>query len=342
MKKNNASVPVYYRAIPVGLLLLLTIFLSPSSSKAQRVSISGGNGFDESNKHTNPIPLSLPSSADSDECVALQMDVHGLAQGGSYQKLYDSARYAIEQCALVVGLPFAIWEDFGGATAGCQYKSDDNNRWPPYREWLKKVLYYSPDSIYYCEDVEAIYSTLQYFNAERGNDVNGMLAILQFMKDSSRCLSFFNHLEEDWAYLRHQQFVYWSDTVRNPLNTSKTQDTVLPSLEDLDLQILRGPQYAAVKNAFSPSNSAEKILSLQASENPFTDATTLIFRLANAEYMRVDLYDELGKPLYSDTHLYGEGTNEWLIPGGQLPHATIYARLSAMNGNVRTIKLARR
>ncbi|MBS1903632.1 MAG: hypothetical protein JSS75_08020 [Bacteroidetes bacterium] len=283
----------------------------------------------------------LPGTADTLDCSALQMSVYALAQGDSYQKMYDTALFAIEHCATATGLPHPIWIDFGAATSGCQYKSEDKGRWPPYREWLKKVLYYRSDSLYYCADVHAIYSSLQYFNADRGYDINGQLAILKFLKDSNRCLSIFDPYDDILRAVLRERYQVYRDSVRDTVKTPYSQDTTVPSLEDLDLQILRGPQYRAVSDAFSASHAGPKITFLSADENPFDRQTTLRFGLVDAEYMRIDIYDPLGKHLYTDTRLCSEGNNRWMVSGQSLPHGTLYARVSTMSGDVRTVKLIR-
>ena len=283
----------------------------------------------------------LKEVVDSSECVRLQRKVHSLAGGNDNQQTYDTARFAVENCASQYNPAFPIEVDFGAATGACQYLSNDKNRWPPYREWLKKVLYLRIDSFYYCEDVMSMLSTFQYFNANRGRDNNGAIAVLQFLLDSGKCFSFFpNSIHERIAAGRREQRQAWRDTVKDSLATPFAADTVLPSLEDLDLQILRGPQYAAVKNGFTPS-TMKKLLSVSSSENPFRSETTLRFELADAEYMKLELYDLLGNNLYSDTKLCGEGNNTWHIDGKSLPHSNIYARLSTIGGEVKTIKLTR-
>ncbi|HYM20232.1 MAG TPA: hypothetical protein VEW28_04415 [Candidatus Kapabacteria bacterium] len=276
-----------------------------------------------------------------DSCQHLQDQFRAIAQGNSYQEMYDSGQYNIEHCANANIVP-EIWFDFGTVTTGCQYKSDDPNRWPPYREWLKKVLYLNKDTNYYCEDVQGILACFQHFNDQFGYDDNGALAVIKFLLDSHRCLSFvyMENLGQLWTNTRNLQYQHWKDTVRDQQATPFSQDTILPSLEDRNLQVLRGPQYQAVKDAFTPSND-KKILYLAASENPFTSETTLKFGLSDAEYIKIEIYDLLGNKLYSENKLSGEGANEWKLDGRALPHGSMYARLSTMGADVMTIKLVR-
>jgi hypothetical protein len=267
------------------------------------------------------------------ECARLYAKVDALAGSGKYQQMYDSAKHIIDLCPTYQD----VWRDFGVASSGCQYMSSDKHRWPPYRDWLKKVLYYNLDSAYYCSDVKGMLTSMQYFEG-RGLDQNGYLAILKFLIDSSKCLTFMANVWEDWNSVRGEQKYIWSDSVVDPKATPL--DTTLPTLEDLDLEILRGPQYAAVKNAFTPSTS-KKILSLSASENPFTDETTLRFALSDKEYIKVELYDLLGKVVYSDGGLFTEGDGSLRIEGKGIPRGQLYARLSTMGGEVLTIALVK-
>jgi len=272
---------------------------------------------------------------DSSDCAQLQWSTHLLSQGSDFQKMYDSAKYTVEHCAIYDVSPH-IWADFGEATNGLQDLNKDPNRWPQYREWLKKGLYLNVDTNYYCSDVNAILSTMQLFNEVRGLDRNGSLAIIKFLRDSNRCMGWYFMAPQVWTQTRQDQYTTWRDTAKNPkLNPL---DTTLPSLEDLDLQVLRGPQYAAVKDAFMPT-SITKIRYLNVSENPFKSETTLLFGLADDEYMRVDIYDLLGNKVYSDTKLLGEGDKEWRIDGKSLAGGSLYARLSTMGGEVKTVKL---
>lgn len=302
--------------------------------------VSCGVGFNNlriktKGNHTLSDLVDVPDSA---ECDRIQWGVHNIAAGGNYQEMDDSARYAIEHCA-TQHLFIAIWRDFGIVSSGVQYKSTDPNRFPPFREWLKKVLYLNSDTNYYCQDVLAIMQSFQYFNAERGDDYNGVIAVAKFLIDSNRCTHLFSEgYGKAWKDTRLQQHQKWQDTVKDSIKTPFSADTTLPSLEDLNLQILRGPQYAAVKDAFTPSTGM-KIKYFTVSENPFKTETTLHFGLADAEYMKMEIFDLLGNKVYSDSKLFGEGAEEWKIDGKALARGALYARLSTMGGEVKTVKL---
>ncbi len=290
----------------------------------------GGSAFAQ-NRNLHPMSIPLDSTS---ECTRLHKQVDYLYQAQNFLPLYDTARHCIEMCANQPN----IWRDFQGATFGCQYLSTDLHRYPVYQAWLKKVLYLNMDTNFYCADAYSILSTFTYFNDKRGYDQNGALAVLKFLLDSHRCLSWFQNPNPGqlWSKARYDQLKFWQDTVKNP--TLTPLDTTLPSLEDLDLQILRGPQYAAVKNGFTPS-SLTKIEYLIASQNPFNKETTLHFGLHDAEYMKIEVYDLLGNKIFSDSRLCSEGEAEWRIDGQTLPRGSLYVRLSIMGGEVKTVKL---
>lgn len=313
--------------------------------------VTCGDGFSfiahGNDKDTKLLSIEDTANSDSIDCDHLQLANSYLAGGIEYKKMYDSERYAIEHCAKYDAYPpdnnfvLPVAKDFGPATAGCEYMSEDPNRFPIYREWLKKVLYLKKDSLYYCEDVISILTTMSYFDSVRGWDINGAIAIARFLLDSHRCFSYLGDINKRIQSSRSEQYQTWQDTVTNPLLTPFSQDTAnMPTLEDLDLQILRGPQYAAVKDAFTPSSS-KKILYLTVSENPFTTETTLKFGLSDGEYMRMDVYDPLGKTLFSDTRLCSVGDNSWLLSSPNLPRGSMYVRLSTLGGEVKTVKLAK-
>lgn len=292
------------------------------------------------------FPQSLKDEVvlDSSDCENMLERLHSISQANLYQQMYDSSQFVIEHCAKYIGsysLKYGIPKVFPLASDGCGGKSEDIHRWPPYREWLKKVLYYRTDSIYYCEDVVQILGTVEnYFNDKRGADYNTAAAILKLLVDSNRCSSFFYKKDFGlaWYDIRRTQRLNWQDTqINQPLSSL---DTTLPSLEEVDLEILRGPQYAAVKTAFTPS-TASKITYFTTSQNPFTDETTLRFGLLDAEYMKIEIFDLLGNNLYTENKLFSDKDSHWKIDGKQLPHGGLYARLSTLGGEVSTIKLSK-
>jgi hypothetical protein len=327
------------RIVLIIILGLPLLFTEAAAQQFIKTSPSCGNGFGETQKHKNQ-PMSIAEDGitiDSASCDKLQWDVHSIAQGNDYHKMYDSARIVIEHC-YPYNLFIAVWRDFDVATTGCQYMSKDKARFATYLDWLKKVLYLNPDTFYYCSDVKAMFLAFNWFNDQRGYDINGGLAVMKFLMDSNKCLGIIPDLNKNWADARNEQYQFWKDTVGDW--RGKSPDTTLPTLEDLDLEILRGPQYAAVKNAFTPSTS-KKIVSLSASENPFTDETTLRFALSDKEYIKVELYDLLGKVVYSDGGLFTEGDGSLRIEGKGIPRGHLYARLSTMGGEVLTIALVK-
>jgi ligand-binding sensor domain-containing protein len=78
------------------------------------------------------------------------------------------------------------------------------------------------------------------------------------------------------------------------------------------------------------------------SANPFTDETQLDFTCREAVAVRFEVFDVLGKRVYNGGEkVYSEGENHIVLAGESLPHDMLYARFSASDGSVRTVKIRR-
>jgi len=267
----------------------------------------------------------------SDVCGRLKTNGHGLVQVSQWKPANDTLRLYIEDCANQSG----SFHEFTELNSAVQFMSNDNNRWLDYRTWLKKVLYLSPDSLYYCGDARAILHTFQYMNPDI--DFNGQAAVIDYLLKNNRC-------PEDSAYLltlrksgRDEQVRIWRDTVKD--STKTPIDTGTVTLESRDLQILKG-----LPNAVTPSpiHSATRIASFTASDNPFNSETTLRYDLNEATLVKVEIFDALGKVMYSSGDgLKNAGEHTVRVDGKIYPTGTYYARLSTFSGEFVTIKLER-
>lgn len=250
----------------------------------------------------------------------------------------DTLKLFIESCANLtdVKLCGAPWRAFGEMSPSeVDRMSTDNERWIIFRDWLKKVLYLNPDTTYYCADVSAIISTFNYISPTRGLDRNGEIAVMNYILKSNKCFYNNKYYQEDIDYLRSQQYHLWRDTVQDSLKTPL--DTTLPTLEELGLSILRGPN----GSVHSPSTNSEILSPLTATKNPFSDETELLTTLAEPTMLRLEVFDVLGKQLISENRYCSAGVVKWLINGKSLPRSSIYARLSTTDGVVKSIKLVR-
>ncbi|HET9135808.1 MAG TPA: hypothetical protein VFO76_04160, partial [Candidatus Kapabacteria bacterium] len=104
-----------------------------------------------------------------------------------YQKEYDTLKAYVEQCPLDKN----SFRAFGSTTnASNGLYNNGDTIWAQYRDWLKKVLYNNPDSLYYCSDLLEYAGSFE-FKDELGNTPNlkTALSIMRFLADSSHCSS---------------------------------------------------------------------------------------------------------------------------------------------------------
>ncbi len=267
-----------------------------------------------------------------DECYAINSTASGLAQGYEWQRAYDTLKYSVEHCTGVI----KTYGAFSALSGTNQYRNSDLNRFPEHLQWLKKILYYDSDSLYYCEDVRSMLTTFQYFDSNHHDYFEGANAIIRYMIDSSICGYLRKPLTKDWEYDSTQLYKKWKDTVTDSLKTPF--EIVLPSLEDLDLTILRGKPNAVTGEP--TAKPTERILSFTAGQNPFGDEVSLSAELSASTMLHLSIFDELGRELYSEGLGFKQaGEYKYLIPTKGWSSGVYYARLSTSGGEVRTVKL---
>jgi hypothetical protein len=278
-------------------------------------------------------PLSIANDTSLLHCEYLYHIADSLKSAQQYQKAYDGYKAYIESCAYFSD-SYSTFSDVGTTNTK---RTSDNHRDEEYREWLKKVLYYNIDTNYYCADVGEILSTFGWFNDSRGRDWRGALTVLYFLVKSNKCPTATAYLDTvsipaDWRAL----YSSWQDSVIDPVKNPF--DSTLPSLDDLNLGILRG-QPSDVKK-FIDSKLGPIIGNIHASQNPFSSETKIEFTCREAVALKFEIFDVLGKKVYDGGNkVYDEGENQILLPGAGLPHGELFARFSASDGTVKTIKL---
>ncbi len=284
-------------------------------------------------KQKSLLSLSVVTDTSFDHCVTLIKKAESLNESQQYQSAYDAYRAYIESCAYLSN----SWTTFSDIGSMNTKRNGDVSRFAEYREWLKKVLYYNLDTNFYCVDVNQILQTLHWFNDQRGNDYRGALAIGYFLVKTNRCPKSTAYMDTvqipaTWNALYNA----WSDSVHNP--TLTPFDSTLPSLEDLGLGILRGKP-ADVKK-FIDAARGEILSNIIALENPFSSETKIDFTCREAVAIRFEVFDLLGKKVYDGgNRVYDEGLDQIVLPGNGLPHGELFARFSASDGTVKTIKL---
>jgi hypothetical protein len=255
-------------------------------------------------------------------------------QSGYLKMGYDTLRHFIEDCAtypnVADGAP--AWGAFSRIDACVALMDTSNIRWLEYREWLKRVLYLSSDSMYYCSDVTSMLRTFSYVLPGRGPDYNGLIAVFDYLIQSKRCPDQIDYLLGQRAYYRDYQYEIWLS------DTTKQFDTAAVSIDSIGFSILKGPQFGAVKN--HPFQNAG-IGEIRAKKNPFTNETTLETTISDAMMLRLEVFDVLGKQLYAENEFFSSGDVKWKLDGKLLPKGSLYARVSTIGGAVKTIKLVK-
>jgi hypothetical protein len=287
------------------------------------------SGVGAEGKGSNQKPQSIPL----EKTCSLRLDEASyLIQGGEYQAGYDSARLFVELCPLFN----KVTNGFNYTSTANEARSSDNGRYEEYREWLKSVLYLNPSSEYYCADVGAIFNTMFWFDDEHGRHQNGTCAIIKFLLEENKCPDATEYFINAYNATRQSQLKHWRDTVQDSLVTPL--DTTLPSLEDLGLGILRGNPNKAV----SPATSDQHLGELIATRNPFTDILELKYRLDKSGMVRIDVYDLLGRAVYSEGQGYkAEGEHVLWLQSKAWSSGSYYVRLSSPSGEVKTVKVVK-
>jgi hypothetical protein len=248
-----------------------------------------------------------------------------------FQAAYDTGRVFMEHCTLLNG----TWHEFTKLDWANQSRGGSILRYLEYREWLKAVLYLNTiDSDWYCADAFSLTGTFRNFPTA-GWDMNGELAVMQYILQSSKCPHFIGEFSELYVKVRALQHKQWADTSKGDTNLNKL-DTTLPSLKSIGLEVLLGP----VEHSGSAPASFD-IANLHATISPFTKETEIAFELGDRELMQIKIYDALGRVVFDNGigNVLEAGARSFKIDGKDWSNGVYYARLSTNRGLVRTLKL---
>ena len=250
----------------------------------------------------------------------------------SIRRAYDTLKLYIESCAIQKG-SFHAFSYLDGAVTDMDTA---NGRWLEYREWLKKVLYLNPDTVYYCAAFNSMMFTFNYLIPGKGYDYNGSIALIDYILQTDHCPEYTKYWLEGRQDTRQRQIEKWQDTVKDPVATPL--DTAAISIDSIGFSILKGPQFGAVKNHTLQSID---LGGLRTSKNPFTDETTLETTISDAMMLRLEVFDVLGKQVYLENEFFSPGDVRWTLDGKLLPKGSLYARVSTISGGVKTVKLVK-
>jgi hypothetical protein len=295
----------------------------PGSTPPTIPSVTCGAVYPAKAKGIDKNPMSVTS--DYDTCAHLKAWEHvdpPYTDTIKQRQKYDSLRYYIEKCAAHDNNSYTAFSHLDGTV---QLMSKDTNRYDVYRNWLISVLYLNSLSAYFCNCIGSIAGTYQYGKYKNGI---GDLAILNYLRKS-------NH--GCWVPSRDDP-QYAKDSTNL---ARKGYDAInLPTLDSLGLGIIL--QHDANAVVPSPILLSTIYLALFTSNpNPFNKETTLEFTLNRMAYTTVAVYDELGRLVWGDGRgsSLEAGMHQIHLDGKDLPHGTLYARISTGFGEVKTVKL---
>jgi hypothetical protein len=160
------------------------------------------------------------------------------------------------------------------------------------------------------------------------------ISILTFVIDSSHCSILLPSLAGAWK----DYYRIWKDTVTDSLKTPF--DSTIPNIDQINHGWLRGFK-AGVDNENS-SFVKDALGNLLAENNPFADEAKLKYSLLKSVVAKVEIYDALGRKLWS----YGQGFQEMgehllKINTSGWSAGTYYARVMTLQGEVKTVKMVK-
>ncbi len=291
-------------------------------------------------------PLSVDSI--SDTCTFLLNYGNSLSQFQSWQSSYDTLQLFIDRCALRT----RSWSAFGSLGSDVQnllptaYNfPEDSTIYAQYRTWLYSVLYLNTtDPEYFCQCVEQIFGTFGYVRVDTANEQsfiadNFGIAVDRWLLLNTNCDS--SQEWANWQYARSQQRQLWqSDSIEG---THYPYDTTIPPLDSiypgLDTLLARHALYASVSETPQPG-----ILSnATANPNPVTEGTVISFSISKEAYVKIELFDVLGKQAssYGYESLFEPGNKSVSFSLAGLPSGTYYAHIITAYGEVQTVKLVK-
>ena len=272
-----------------------------------------------------------PASADSSTCISLYWKGSRYVSNGMWNLGKDTLEYFVESCPLDANAPGALGY-LPGAVSGLASQSE----WLAFREWLFKVLYLNPDSVYYCTDAEDLISTFNYVDGSRGDDMRGRIAVENFIVNSGKC----PYLVESIQKSMQKQWQLLHDKWLSSGDTSTPFDSTLPTLQDIGFELLLGPQYAVEHHGAMPSSVLGTI---ESSPNPFTSDAEIRYTLNVPASLTVEVFDLLGKKVTTLVPSVMTTNGDYILklPGTSLASGTYYVRFTVPEGEVRTLKLTK-
>jgi hypothetical protein len=308
--------------------------------------------------------MNLPDTT----CGKLYATGYLLLSDGRGKESYDTLRLFLEQCPFwSKGGPNGenAWRGFNDINGAVSIWSKGGvGRWSEYLNWLQKVLYYNPDTMWYCSDVVDMFTALQGSGSPQ-SDAAAQMTVAKYILENHRCPGWEDAFEKYYNSASHSRREYWLDSLtliyqagqlgpnysdwdtatqnRFTRDTSMhPYDSTVPSLEQIHLEILRGQQNA-VEGA-SGTMSSIALLDAKLLDNPMTDDIALSFEMGRTALVTMTLQDILGHAIPIENARYQleqPGIHQAHIPAANLPAGTYYLRITTDTGETRTLKVVK-
>ncbi len=306
-----------------------TIYAPSSYTPARSKSASRGV--------TSGSPVTSDTTYDETLCDSLFYAVELLEGAREWQQTYDSAEAFIETCynspnaPMMFGVFASAWEQIAG---------HDSAKMAQGQRWLESVLYLNTTNPeYFCACVEhfGIWWPDTGGETHAWRSENRTLAIDRWLIQNTSCDT--PHIQGWYDASRESQRDDWLN------DTNVLYDTTLPALDSIEpgLEELldRHLLYASV--ADRPPNAPMIISDASASPNPVNTGTVISFAMNKEAYVKIQLYDVLGKQLGNSAFesLFQPGNKSVPISLAGLPSGTYYARIVTAYGEVQTVKLVK-
>ena len=276
-----------------------------------------------------PERIEDAESSESGDCQNVLNVGYDLARSDAdFNKAFDTARYYVDHCSTepnsgdVFGLLVSV---NGNAT---QLKGSSGQLY--FRNYLISILYVSPSDQWYCNAAYALVHT--------SRNSREALGLIKFLLGNVRCKDLAGNLGYSYYLIRRNDYYNWHDSVT--VDTNKyPYDSTLASLHDMGLDTLLYHAGVSIKGTLAH----QMIVSSQITINPFSQVTGVEFDLSQMAYVRLEVYDELGRMIQGDGngHVYDQGSHTLQLEGLKWSPGTYYVRLSTGNGEVQTLKLVK-
>lgn len=294
----------------------------------------GGQLTGQKEKRIEVQGMAIPSDLFND-CLQQYYRGSGLAQSTGHRKAgYDTLKRFVETCAPEGKV--TTWDAFPNMDGAIQYMGGPMTRYLEYRDWLKTVLYL--DQIhpeYYCAAARSIVFTF-IRDGSYTHNLPAQLAIFQYLLESGKCLSDSAIWRRGYDEGRAEQYKRWVDTTTVDTNLVK-MDTTLPTLEELGLEILRGPLAVDERG----DNASQALLDVRALVNPFSSSTEIEYTLGRSAQVEISLFNALGRVVWSKPFGGVEDATKHRIgvSGAELSSGVYFVRVSTLTGEVKTVQL---